>query len=213
MASGEISSSTSSPTPELETVSIPSSSWCCSSSAVLTRTSMRFSSSSDRRACRRARRRYQWRGGTSNPPTRGRTSARCPRADDAPSGCAARTSSHGFDGPESTASPTICAESVVARGSFRLATSVGNTSMRLTRYGRLPGRIPLPAGYLIISGTNSCSFQMRPCRIRAHLHLRFGRATAASACPRPQSSRNCRWSRFGEIAPWCPRTSAWWALG
>ena len=53
----------------------------------------------------------------------------------------------------------------------------------------------------------------RPCRIRAHLHLRFGRATAASACPRPQSSRSYRWSRFGEIAPWCPRTSAWWAPG
>ena len=36
-------------------------------------------------------------------------------------------------------------------------------------------------------------------------HLRSGLATAASAFPRSPRSRSRRWSRFGEIAPWCPQ--------
>ena len=47
----------------------------------------------------------------------------------------------------------------------------------------------------------------RPCRIRTHLHAPPRLATAASACPRSPRSRSRRCSRFGESAPWCPRTS------
>ena len=43
-----------------------------------------------------------------------------------------------------------------------------------------------------------------------HIHPHPRLATAASAFPRPQSSRSRRCSRFGEIAPCCPRTSASW---
>ena len=43
-----------------------------------------------------------------------------------------------------------------------------------------------------------------------HIHPHPRLATAASAFPRPQSSRSRRCSRFGEIVPCCPRTSASW---
>ena len=86
------------------------------------------------------------------------------------------------------------------------------------------------AGDAATGGRVDAGWGSRPCRIRghhppadnririeppqaAHLHPHPRRATAASGCPRPQSSRSRRCSRFGEIAPWCPRTSAWWAPG
>ena len=44
-----------------------------------------------------------------------------------------------------------------------------------------------------------------------HIHPNHRLATAASAFPRSPRSRSRRCSRFGEIAPCCPRTSASWA--